>query len=131
MSETFEREGYHFQEVRAIIKQRPYRVRCIETGDFKDSEVSYGDAAMLILQEIKFAESHSQDVDYVKQMFINKLLGKTKGECDEVIKEMNEQHVLDKYIVLESGQGRLDRYKTYRVGQLLITVYFDNGPAAS
>ena len=45
MENKFNVEGYSFIEVNSNNSHRPFRVRCIETREEKDSAISYRDAA--------------------------------------------------------------------------------------
>lgn len=50
----FEYKGYTFEKIKANIKQRPYKVRCLETSDTKDSSFSYEDAADMLVDGYNF-----------------------------------------------------------------------------
>jgi len=76
----FKVEGYSFIEIKSNNHHRPFRVRCIETRDEKDSAISYRDAAELLTCQYIFAKNiddkNNMDEEYVKKVFTDSLLGK-------------------------------------------------------
>ena len=92
MDEDFMLEGYHFKRIKEIIADRPYRVRCIETQETKDSSYSLEDAAEMIVHsnnamKKNLEEIASKDRKYVKHVFKEALIGKRKCECNTSIEE--------------------------------------------
>lgn len=41
MGYMIKQDGYTFKKIESKIAEKPYRVRCIETGEEKDSSISY------------------------------------------------------------------------------------------
>jgi len=57
MENQFRLDGYTFKEIKLTNPHRPYRDRCVETGDEKDGAISYEEAARLLVEQYVFAES--------------------------------------------------------------------------
>lgn len=80
MDNKFNVEEYSFIEIKSNNHNRPFRVRCIETRDEKDSSISYRDAAELLTCHYIFAKNiddkNNMDEGYVKKVFTDSLLGK-------------------------------------------------------
>ena len=105
MNNEFRHQGYTFREISSTNPHRPYKVLCLETGDTKDSALSYIDAANLIISAIRFAEakleSDSKDIDYVRKIFEGHLIGRKNSDCKKIIIEEIQQHQLVKgYITI-------------------------------
>lgn len=131
MENQFKMDGYTFKEIKSINPHRPYRVRCIETGDEKDGEISYQEVAGLLAGQYEFAksmwESNCKDENYVKGVFSDALLGRKKSECDEIVRtEIVEQRKIKGEVISMSGD-RFDKYKEYRTEYFVIKVLFENG----
>lgn len=90
MENKFNVEGYSFIEINSNNNHRPFRVRCIETREEKDSAISYRDAAELLTCQYKFAQNlddkNNIDERYVRKVFTDILLGKKKSECDNLVR---------------------------------------------
>lgn len=82
MNDTFKYQGYTFLKIKSNNKERPYKVRCLETSEEKDSGCSYNAAADLIVSPLVFAKKNlsqkSRNISYVKKTFENVLLGRKK-----------------------------------------------------
>lgn len=91
MENTFKLDGYTFQEIKSNNAHRPFRVRCIETGEEKDGAISYNEAASLLIGQYQYTEnvieSNSKDINYVRKIFRETLLGRKKSECDNLVEE--------------------------------------------
>ena len=57
MENQFKMDGYTFKEIKSTNPHRPYRVRCIETGDEKDGAISYQEAAGLLVGQYEVAKN--------------------------------------------------------------------------
>lgn len=131
MENQFKMDGYTFKEIKSTNPHRPYRVRCIETGDEKDGAISYQEAAGLLVGQYEVAknmwENNCKDEDYVKRVFSDALLGRKKSECDEIVRtEIVEQRKIKGEVISISGD-RFDKYKEYRTEHFVIKVLFENG----
>lgn len=77
--DLFEISGFHFKPIKSTNDHRPYRIKCIETLDEKDSALSYQDAANLLITPILFARQKltddSQNMNYVRTVFEKVLIG--------------------------------------------------------
>ncbi len=92
MEKDFILEGYHFKIIKAVIAERPHRVKCIETQETKDSPYSLKDAAEMIVHsnnamKKNLEEMASKDRKYVKQTFGEILIGKRKCECNASVEK--------------------------------------------
>jgi len=121
-------DGFTFEEMKGIVSYRPFRVKCIETGDLEDSAISNEDAARLIISRIRFREERrladSQNLDFVKRMFSERLQGVKIRDCDQVVKEKLIP-LFPKGLSLGDTDG--DSYKIYLTDLFKITVLFDKG----
>lgn len=132
MENQFNVNGYTFKEIKSNNPHRPYRVRCIETGDEKDGAISYEEAARLLVGEYEFAkdvwERKCRDEKYVKDIFSNVLLGRKKSECDEAVKaEIVEQEKIKGTVLSIISEDKFAEYKEYQTEHFLIKVLFENG----
>ena len=77
--DLFEISGFHFKSIKSTNDHRPYRIKCIETLDEKDSALSYQDAANLLITPILFVRQKltddSQNMNYVRTVFEKVLIG--------------------------------------------------------
>ena len=77
--DLFEISGFHFKPIKSTNDHRPYRIKCIETLDEKDSALSYQDAANLLITPILFVRQKltddSQNMNYVRTVFEKVLIG--------------------------------------------------------
>ena len=132
MDNQFKINGYTFREIKSTNPHRPYRVRCIETGEEKDSSISYEEAAGLLVGQYEFAKDvwdrKCKDETYVKQIFSNALLGRKKSECDEAVKtEIVEQGKIKGTVLSIVSEDKFAEYKEYQTEHFLIRVLFENG----
>ncbi|MBN3346145.1 hypothetical protein EXM98_02935 [Clostridium botulinum] len=89
MGYMIKQDGYTFKKIESKIAEKPYRVRCIETGEEKDSSISYEQAICLILTPInshreKLVED-SKDEQYVKNVFEKCLINNKLSELNEIV----------------------------------------------
>lgn len=132
MGNQFRLDGYTFKEIKSTNSHRPYRVRCVETGDEKDGAISYEEAAGLLTGQYLFAksmwENNCKDEKYVKEVFSNVLLGRKKSECDELVKsEIVEQEKIKGTILSIISEDKFAEYKEYQTEYFSIKVLFENG----
>mgnify|MGYP004654761279 CR=1 FL=1 len=132
MENQFELNGYNFKEIKATNLHRPYRVKCIETGDEKDAATSYEGAAQILIDQYKFAEcvisNKNKDKEYVKEVFSDVLLGRKKSECDELVKsEIVERGKIQGRIISKTSEDKYAAYKEYLTEHFYIKVLFENG----
>jgi hypothetical protein len=128
----FNVEGYSFIEVKSNNHHRPFRVRCIETREEKDSAISYRDAAELLTCQYKFAQNlddnNNMDEGYVRKVFTDTLLGKKKSECDDLVRsEIVEKKRIRGEIISIQSQEKFAETKEYVTESFLVTVLFENG----
>ena len=121
-------DGFTFEVMKEIVPYRPFRVKCIETGDLGESAISNEDAARLILNQIRFSEERhladSQNLDFVKRAFFETLQEVKIKDCDQVVKE-KLYPLFPKGLNL--GESNKDSYKTYFTDLFKITVLFNRG----
>jgi len=132
MENQFKLNGYTFKEIKSNNPQRPYRVRCLETGEEKDGEISYEEAAGLLIDLYNFAnnlfESNCKDEEYIKKVFSNALLGRKKSECDKVVEsEIVGQEKVKGTIVSVVSDDNFAEYKEYQTEYFNVKVLFENG----
>ena len=132
MENQFKVAGYTFKKVKSINTHRPYRVRCVETGDEKDGAISYEEAAQLLVAQYGFAknmrDNACKDEKYVKEVFSNTLLGRKKSECDELVKsEIVDQGKIKGNVFSVIPDDRFAAYKEYQTEYFSIKVLFENG----
>jgi nucleoside-triphosphatase THEP1 len=132
MENQFKVDGYTFKEIKSTNPHRPYRVRCIETGDEKDGAISYEEAARLLIGQYEFAkniwDNNCKDEKYVNKIFSNALLGRKKSECDEVVKtEIIEQGKIKGTVLSITSEDKFAEYKEYQTEHFVIKVLFENG----
>ena len=130
MNAIFELKGDHFQQIKAIIAERPYRVKCIETSETKDSAFSFEDAADMIVQAANsmkknMKEIHSKDREYVKRVFTEALIGKKKCECNASIEKNAEKTCLAENRI--AFVGVKDDALIYETDYFRIMALFENG----
>lgn len=131
MENTFKQGKYTFVELKAKKGYRPYRVRCLETGEEKDSSISYADAAGLLLDTYSFADellkSDSQNQNYIEKIF-SQLLGKKKSECTSIVKdEIALSGKIQGCITQISSAEKLEPLLEYQTKHFDISVLFENG----
>ena len=132
MENTFKLDGYTFQEIKSNNANRPFRVRCIETGEEKDGSISYNEAASLLIGEYQYTEnvikSNSKDINYVRKVFREALLGRKKSECDNLVEEeIVNGGRLKECITSISSQDKFAIYKQYKTEYFYVKVLFENG----
>lgn len=131
MGNTSDYRGHKFLKIKSNNKERPYRVKCLETLEEKDSGCSYEAAADLIVSPMEFAQNNlklnSKDIDYVRKTFEERLIGKKKSECDNiVINEILNRTLIDGDIFYFTDTERFAEYKIYRTNHFEIKVLFEN-----
>jgi hypothetical protein len=132
LENKFNVEGYSFIEVNSNNSHRPFRVRCIETREEKDSAISYRDAAELLTCQYKFAQNlddkNNIDEGYIRKVFTDILLGKKKSECDNLVRsEIVEKKRIRGEIISIQSQEKFAENKEYVTQYFLVTVLFENG----
>lgn len=133
MDEDFMLEGYHFKRIKEVIADRPYRVKCIETQETKDSPYSLKDAAEMIVHsnnamKKNLEEMASKDRKYVKHIFEKILVGKRKCECNASIeKNMGKTRLANNNIIFVCEKdGDIPRL-IYKTDYFCIMVLFRYG----
>ncbi|MBQ8575243.1 MAG: hypothetical protein IJ447_04245 [Clostridia bacterium] len=131
MEEIFEYKGYNFKAIKSINKQRPYRVRCIETNTENDSVLSYIDAASLLITPIISAKekllSDSKNAEYVHNVFEKLLIGKTQSESDELVKnEIVYRNLINGKITRLTDTERFPEYIIYCTEYFRVRVIFQS-----
>lgn len=132
MENTFKLNGYTFQEIKSNNPHRHFRVRCIETGEEKDGAISYNQAASLLIESYQYTENvikgNSKDINYVKKVFRETLLGRKKSECHNLVEEqIANRGRLKGCIRSISSQDKFAIYKQYKTEYFYIKVLFENG----
>lgn len=132
MESQFKLNGYTFREIKSTNPHRPYRVRCIETGDEKDGAISYEAAAGLLVGQYEFAKDvwdrKCKDETYVRQIFSNALLGRKKSECDKAVNsEIVEQGKIKGTVFSITSEDKFAEYKEYQTDHFSVKVLFENG----
>jgi hypothetical protein len=131
MEDLIKRGGYTFKSIKSINAQRPYRVRCLETGATSDSALSYEDAVAFIIGTINFAEatldSNSKDITYVEKVFSERLLGKKKSICDEIVNEIIDRQIIKGDIWKVPEKEKYERKVEYLTEQFSVDVLFEHG----
>lgn len=132
MDNKFKVDGYSFIEIKSNNPHRPFRVRCIETREEKESAISYRDAAELLTCQYKFAQTladnNNMDEGYVRKVFTDILLGKRKSMCDDLVKgEIVEKKRIRGDIVSIQSQEKFAETKEYVTEFFIVTVLFENG----
>lgn len=130
MDNIFSHRNYTFKIIKSKDDNRPFRVRCLETSDEKDSACSYEDAANRIIEPLEFAKntrrSNSQDIDYVKRIFEQTLIGKKKSECDDLVREnIFDRDLIEGTIYYFKDEERFAEYKKYQTNNFEIMVLFE------
>lgn len=89
MGDIIKQDGYTFEKIESKIAEKPYRVRCVETGDEKDSSISYEQAIYLILTPINYYKEKlvedSKDREYVKNVFEKFLINNKLSELNKIV----------------------------------------------
>lgn len=90
MGDTAKYEGYTFKKI--IDKgNKPYKVKCFETGEEKSSSISFEDAMNLIISPIEYGKSvlyiKSLDISYVEGVFKEALLNKKLSEINDIVRD--------------------------------------------
>lgn len=132
MENIFKMDEYSFIEIKSNNYHRPFRVRCIETREEKDSAISCRDAAGLLTCQYKFVQNltdgNNKDEGYVRKVFTDILLGKKKSECDDLVKgEIVEKERIRGEIVSIQSQEKFAETKEYVTEYFIVTVLFENG----
>lgn len=126
----FKKDGYTFEEIRANNPHRRFRVKCIETAEEIDSDISSDAAAGMLTQRYDFArdllELNSNDHDYVKKTF-EILLGRKKSECDKVVEEVIANFGKVKGSIISGKTDLLDEFKVYKTEHYIVKVLFERG----
>ncbi len=88
MKDKLEYEGYTFEKINDK-SDRPYKVKCYETGEEKSSSISFEDAMNLIISSIEFRKSvlhkNSLDKSYIEDIFKKALLNKKLSEINSIV----------------------------------------------
>ena len=132
MDGYFKQDGYTFVKIKSSNDHRPYKVRCLETGGENDSALSYEDAASLIIGPILFAksklEADSKDIDYVRKIFEQYLLGRKQSECDRIIQEeILPRQLVKGSIVKLPEKEKYSRQINYTTEEFSVCVLFEKG----
>lgn len=132
MTSFIKREGYTFEEIQSIDIHRPYRVKCIETGETKDSAISFEDAINLLLGPMKFAISslhvNSLDKEYVQKVFSEALIGKKKSNCNEIVEnEIVERKVIEGIVYEVPEKEKFEPFKEYLTEHFIVRIDFGHG----
>jgi len=90
MRDTVKYQGYTFEKIN-VKGNRPYKVKCYETGEEKSSSISFEDAMNLIISSIEYSKGvlhiKSLDKNYVEGVFKDALLNKKLSEINDIVKE--------------------------------------------
>lgn len=132
MDEQFTRDGFTFLQIKSRNPERPYKVRCLETGETKDSALSYEDAAGLITGPLMYAkrklELDSQTSSYVKDVFERHLLGRKKSECGSIVEEEIVGRTLIKGLIIQKKEKeKYEKFIEYETEHFLVRVCFEHG----
>ena len=131
MEDLIKSGGYTLESIKSTNAQRPYRVRCLETGATNDSAISYEDAAALIIGVINFAEAtldiNSKDIAYVEKVFSERLLGKKKSICDEIVNEIIDRQIIKGNIWKIPETEKYERKVAYLTEYFSVDVLFEHG----
>lgn len=132
MENIFKLDGYTFKEVKSNNPHRPFRVRCLETGEEKDGAISYNEAASLLVGQYQYAknviECNNKDIEYVRRIFEETLLNRKKPECDGLVEdEIVNKGKLMGTIVSIIPEDRFATYKQYKTEYFCIKALFENG----
>ena len=132
MENQFKVDGYTFKEIESTNRYRPYRVRCIETGEEKDGAISYEEAAQLLVGQYEYDKNiwdkNCKDEKYVYEIFSDVLLGRKKSECDDIVKtEIVEQGKIKGTVLSITSEDKFAEYKEYQTEHFVIKVLFENG----
>lgn len=132
MGEVFNHNGYTFEKIKSNNKQRPFRVKCIETLEEKESGCSYEDAADLISSPLEFAKNahilNSQDINYIQKTFEQVLIGKKKSECDYYVEnDILNMNLIEGNIYYFNDTEKFAKYKIYKTEYFKIEVRFERG----
>ena len=133
MCDTFVYKGYTFKKIKSTDKERPYKVKCLETSDEKDSGCSYEAVADLIASPLEFSKNillqKSQDINYVKNIFEEVLLGNKKSDCDELVENnIANANLIDGTIYYFTDKELFAEYKIYKTTNFEIKVLFQKFP---
>lgn len=129
MSEIFAKDGYTFEEIKADNPERPFKVKCLQTGDTKDSSIGSIEAADLLVDIYKFHENvslkNNKDKEYVKKVFEEVLRDRKRFECDNLVKLkiVDERRLSGTIISIKDNS----EYLKYATEQFIVKVYFNNG----
>lgn len=131
MEDFFEYKGYNFKVIKSIDKQRPYRVRCIETNTEKDSAISYNDAAGLLITPIISTKekliSDSKNPAYIHNVFEGVLIGKTQSESDKLVEnEIADRNLIDGVITRLKDTEKFPEYIIYCTEYFRVKVIFQS-----
>lgn len=132
MENIFKLDGYTFKEIKSNNPHRPFRVRCLETGEEKDGAISYNEAASLLVGQYQYAksviESNNKNIEYVRRIFEETLLNRKKSECDDLVEdEIVNKGKLMGTIISIIPEDRFATYKQYKTEYFYIKALFENG----
>jgi len=90
MSNTIKYAGYTFEKINDK-GNRPFKVKCYETGEEKSSSISFEDAMNLIISPIEHGKSvlhiKSLDKGYVESIFKEALLNRKLSEINDIVRD--------------------------------------------
>lgn len=132
MSDKFSKEGFTFLQIQSQNPERPYKVKCLETGETEDSALSYEDAANLLIGPFMYAqnklETDSQTASYVKKTFERHLLGRKKSECRNIVeKEIVGNNLIKGSIVQKAEKEKFENFIEYETECFFVRVCFEKG----
>lgn len=89
MGKIIEYEGYNFEVLPESNSYKPFKVKCLENGEIKDSSINHKSAMDLIITLIEASNSslelQSKDKEYVENIFSTYLKNKKLKEANNIV----------------------------------------------
>lgn len=123
MRDTVKYQGYTFEKINDK-GNRPYKVKCYETGEEKSSSISFADAMNLIVSSVEYGKSvlhiNSLDKSYVKGVFNDALLNKKLSEINDIVRDEIAGQKIEGAIICYV-RDKFDKTQVYTTEKFRIT----------
>jgi hypothetical protein len=112
-------------------RHREYKVTCLENGITKESGISFDDAIGLIKGIIDCntyqLSQKSSDIEYVRSLFEDKLIGEKLSKLDDIIKEEIAGKI--KGTIYSIPRQKMAIEQIYKTDNFVITAKCEKGKA--
>lgn len=109
---------------------RPYKVKCLETGEEKSSAISFEDAMELIVAINHFSKEvlrkNSGDENYVEQIFKDALFGQKLSQINDIVSNKISGEKIEGIIEYKT-RDKFDKEQIYFTEKFRVTALCGKG----